>query len=142
MKQEKQNILNTVKLRQTPIRQQVLAVLESFSAPIDAQTIYQKLQDKGIKADLVTIYRIMAVFVRKGIVRSVLLDSEKQRFELTSLPHHHHFICQHCGSLSDISDCELDIFQAHIEKKKHIKIISHRLEFSGLCVKCLRMEKG
>lgn len=142
MKRDGENILSTVKLRQTPIRKQVLAVLEASIVPIDVQTIHKNLQQKEIKADIVTIYRILEVFVAKGIVRSILLDSHKQRFELTSLPHHHHFTCQNCGSISDISDCELEQFQTGIEKRKQIKIRSHRLEFSGLCFQCLLTEKG
>ena len=47
--------------------------------------------------------------------------------------HHHHFICEKCGSTKEIDMCPMDFFQDQLEG---CEIHSHRFEIFGLCEKC------
>ena len=76
------------------------------------------------------------MFTQKGLTKQIQLNEGKFRYELTSKPDHHHLICQKCGTIEDISDCAVGDLEKDIEKKKNFKIVSHSLEFYGMCKDC------
>ena len=62
------------------------------------------------------------------------LNGEKLfRFRCQTHGHHHHFICEKCGSTKEIDMCPMDFFQNQLEG---CEIHSHRFEIFGLCEKC------
>jgi Fur family ferric uptake transcriptional regulator len=128
--------LREVNLKATPARLAVLKILEETKSPLDVATIKAELKKGGINADPATVFRMMNSFSDKGIVREVNLQESKLRYEHTSRESHHHFICESCGSIIDISDCKIDELQRTIQQKKGLLIKRHSLEFFGLCQDC------
>lgn len=140
-----QNILHDCKeelresdLKVTPARLAVLKLLESTEAPVDVASIISYLDDKGIKADPATVFRIMNVFTERGLAKQIQLQEGKARYELAANADHHHLVCSRCGDIQDISDCNIDGLERDIEKKKGFKVTSHSLEFFGICKSCQR----
>ncbi len=132
--------LNEADLRATPARIAVMKLLESAATPVDIQMIKDYLDDKNIKADPATVFRIMNMFTDKGITRQISFNEGKFRYELANREDHHHLICENCGKIEDISDCNIVSLQKDIEKKKHFKVTSHALEFYGLCKSCQKSQ--
>ena len=128
--------LRGASLKVTPARLSVLQVLENADIPLDVKAIAEYLRNKNIKVDKVTIFRIINSFTRNGLVRQLWLNEDKSRYELVPKKDHHHFICQECGVIKEISDCGVDFMQEKIQQKKGLFIKSHMLEFFGTCQDC------
>lgn len=108
----------------------ITKLLSNYSKPVDAGTLVEKL-----KVNKTTVYRQIEKLVNNGVILEVEFGDGKKRYELRSLDHHHHLICNKCGKLEDI---ELDeqIVLNEVAKKSDFKVESHSLEFFGLCVDC------
>ena len=128
--------LNEVELRATPARLALMNLFEASSEPLDVQTMIDYLDRKDIKADPATVFRIVNLFKEKGLLQSIQLNEGKFRYELSSKPHHHHFVCEQCGAIQDISDFSIKKIEVDIQKKRHLTITSHSLEFFGICADC------
>lgn len=136
IKHDCKNELNEVNLKATPARMALMNLLESSDKPLDVQTMVEYLESKEIKTDPTTVFRIVNMFTEKGLLKTIQLNEGKSRYELSSKAEHHHLLCARCGSIQDMSDCNIDVLENHIEKKKNFKVTSHSLEFFGICADC------
>lgn len=130
--------LNEVELRATPARMALMQLLETTDRPVDVQTMIDFLEKKGIKADPATVFRIVNMFTEKGLTKQIQLQEGKARYELAAQADHHHLVCTKCGDIQDISDCNIGALEKDIEKKKGFSVVSHSLEFFGICKSCQR----
>lgn len=129
--------LHDASLKVTPARLGVLDILEQSTAPIDATTIKAYLKKHRLDVDEATVFRILSKFAQKGIAKPIQFNEGKTRYEYAGKPSHHHFVCNSCGSVTDIMGCILDPLERTIERSKGVKITRHSLEFFGLCKQCL-----
>ncbi len=129
-------VIEDIGLKKTPTRMAVLTLFHKVSRPLDVETISAFLEQNNIKSDRVTIYRTLNTLTDYNILRRVELGEGKARFELASLPHHHHLICTGCGRIDDISECGLEEVEEKLQKRTSFVIKQHNAEFFGLCTKC------
>jgi Fur family transcriptional regulator, ferric uptake regulator len=105
--------------------------------PFTAAELQTALKKKGLTANKATAYRELGVLQKEGILRPVTFDDGIQRFELHGDDHHHHLLCEKCGTVEDVHmDNDLDDLEQKISKEKKFMILRHSLEFYGLCAKC------
>lgn len=128
--------LRDVNLKATPVRLEILKLLEVSDKPVDVASIIYYLSNKNIDADPATVFRIINLFTSRGITRQIQLHEGRFRYELASKADHHHLICQKCGNIEDISDCNIDILEKEIDRKKGFRVSYHSLEFFGVCTRC------
>ena len=122
-------------LKGTKARLAVLFILQNVNQPIDVAELHALVREQGIEANQATVYRMLHLFHRKGLVRRFEFGEGKARYELTGADHHH-LICEMCGRIEDISDCELSLWEKEIVDKKQFLVKRHSLEFFGLCAHC------
>lgn len=127
--------LKKYRLKATRARLAILDALNSSSRPLDADELYEKLEENKINVDQATVYRILDIFHREGIVRRLEFHDGKYRHELGE-EDHHHLVCEECGSVEDISGCFIPRLETEILRKKHFLVKHHNLEFFGLCKSC------
>lgn len=130
--------LNEVELRATPARVALMNLLEKTDRPLDVQSMIEYLENRNIKTDPATVFRIVNMFTEKGLTKQIQLQEGKSRYELAAAADHHHLVCSKCGDIQDISDCNITALEKDIEKKKGFKVASHSLEFFGVCKACQR----
>lgn len=128
--------LKKADLKVTPARLGVLSTLEKSDTPQDIITIINHLKNQDIKADRVTVFRIINILATKGLAIPIQLNEGKLRYEYGPKANHHHFFCENCGNIQDISDCNTKELEKNISKKKGLLIKKHSLEFFGLCKNC------
>ncbi len=126
--------LKSAHLKVTPARIAALKLFEIYKGPIDSLNLIEDLQKK-LNSDRVTVFRILNTFLEKGLIRKLEFGEGKARYEL-NLEDHHHLVCQNCGSIEDVSDCNIDTLEKEIAVKKKFLIKNHSLEFFGLCIDC------
>ncbi len=131
-----QKELHEVDLKVTPARLAVLSILEQTKKPLDVNTVDQYLRRKSIKADKVTIFRTLNSLTQKGLAIPIQFNEGKLRYEHATKANHHHFVCENCHNVEDISDCNIQELEENIAKEKGLLIKRHSLEFFGLCAKC------
>jgi Fur family ferric uptake transcriptional regulator len=136
MKKDRRTLLKSLRLKATPARLAMLDVFALSSKPINAEHISERL--KGLKVDHVTVYRTLASFEEKGIIKQVDLRKGSVYYELQEGEHHHHhLVCTDCGKVEDFDACEVGAALPGILKKSSFKAVdSHSLELFGLCRKC------
>jgi len=132
--------LNEFDLRATPARIAVMKLLETTNAPVDVNMAIKYLEKKDMKTDPATVFRIMNMFTQKGITKQISLNEGKFRYELKNREDHHHLICENCGNIEDISDCNIAGLEKEIGNKKKFLVKSHSLEFYGVCESCQKLD--
>ena len=80
------------------------------------------------------------LLVKKKIIDKVEFNEGKYRYEIASLPHHHHLVCTSCGNVNDIESdslhSEIDKISKIVNKNFNFKIEEHKVEFFGKCKTC------
>ena len=130
-----QKLLTGHGFRVTDARTAVLQLLALSDKPIAITDMEKYLHKNAVKADQVTIYRMVEAFTRKGMVSRLDFQEGKFRYELAKTDHHH-VICEKCGSVEDVKECRIEEMEKTITKKQSYLIRRHSLEFFGLCPKC------
>ena len=141
----KNEILDSFKkdgFRLTSIREAILDLFYKKSkAPLSCQDIQKQLKQKNISANKTTVYRELEFMKNKNVIEEFQLDDGVKRYEIISI-HHHHAVCLKCRNIKCVElGKELESQEKQIEKQNKFKIISHSLEFYGLCQKCQGVKK-
>lgn len=127
--------LKEAKVQVTNARVATLKHFESHDGPIDASDLIIHLQ-KELKIDRATIFRILNVFTKSGLIKKLEFGEGKSRYELLRGDDHHHLICENCGCIEDIPDTLIPEAEKKIGDKHQFLIKRHSLEFFGLCKNC------
>lgn len=129
------NTFARLRLKGHRITNQRESILQKLKKqPQTVEEIHHELADK---VDLTSVYRALKLFVKNKVVRTINFDDGKKRYELIDRDyHHHHFICNKCKSIKDISSrFEIQLIQ-DIQMKSNLKIENHSIELFGLCQNC------
>ncbi|MEK7551205.1 MAG: transcriptional repressor [Patescibacteria group bacterium] len=128
--------LKKMEVKITPVRLFAMKFFESAKQPVDVSEIISYFKNNNIKADPATIFRLVNVFVEKGILKRIDFGEGKTRYELSNKGDHHHLICTNCGHIESVEDSHMSNFEAEIKKDKGFIVKSHSLEFFGICLNC------
>jgi Fe2+ or Zn2+ uptake regulation protein len=121
----------------TKPRKAILGVLEQNSLPITVAEIHERLKKGKAPADLVTIYRNVAMLQELGLVNPIGLHEGQMRYEVRhGREHHHHIQCRGCGQIVDLMLCPLKKLTEMVERQTKFSVDSHALEFFGWCPQC------
>lgn len=66
-----------------------------------ADSLQEALLFSGLKVSKATVYNTLKLFVEKGLVNELVIDSQKCFYD-TNTAHHHHFYNMDTGELTDI----------------------------------------
>lgn len=128
-------VLRQAGFRATPGRIAFLEILYSAAKPLSVQDILKALKRDTI--DQATAYRIVEALRSKGVIHYVNMEHGHVHFELATSKHHHHAICESCGEIVDISECDIPRLEKEVLKSTGFKQLKHHaLEFFGICQKC------
>lgn len=123
--------------RLTGPRQAVLTVLRGAPHPLSNKEIHAAMPPG--QCDLATVYRSLHVLEKLRMVQRFDLGDGVARFELQSgdeRDHHHHLVCRRCATIVELEECDLEGFEQRVASRSGFTLVSHRLEFFGLCPKC------
>jgi len=129
------SILRQHDFKVTLPRVKLLEILDGSGEPLSAFDIHKVLSKHG--TDLATIYRSLSKFVDAGLLNKIDFGDEFSRYELATNEHYHHFICNECGKVIKIHQCNFDILAKEIERESGHKMLSHEIIFRGLCSECV-----
>jgi Fur family ferric uptake transcriptional regulator len=89
------------------------------------------------KIDRVSVYRIIELFEKIGIVQRINIGW-KYKIELADnfVKHHHHLVCLNCRKVIDIDEQNLENLVNQLANQHNFKIENHQIEIQGYCKKC------
>jgi Fur family ferric uptake transcriptional regulator len=130
-------ILSGKGIKSTRQRLAVIGEIEEGGTPLTAEEIFLKAHYRCENLSLSTVYRILDVLCKKGIVtKSGLIEGGKAMYEITPEAHTHNLICVKCHKITPLADCPLSEYENDIEQSTGYRISSHKLEVYGICPKC------
>ncbi len=124
-----------VQTRTSRQRALILEVLRQTTCHPTAKWIYDRARRRLPGLSLGTVYRNLALLVRQGLVTRLDFGSNFDRFDARTAPHHH-FVCEKCGSVSDL-DLPVDrSLTQKLRKATGLDATRHEIRLYGLCEKC------
>lgn len=124
-------------IQPTKGRLSVFSILEKSTVPLSVEEICEQITRLKVSLDRATVFRIINLFTDVGITKKIELNEGKFRYELTSLPHHHHLVCRSCSSVQDVRvHQDLSLEEKRISKEQNFYVLDHTLEFYGVCKNC------
>lgn len=129
--------------RSTRQRRAILEVLEENAGlPMSPDDIHALAEKRNPGIGLTTVYRTLVLFRGLGIVMPVHLHDDSQHYEISSGEHHHHLVCESCGSIQILDACVIDKLEDEIRDRSDFLVKSHCLSLFGLCPECQRVNRS
>ena len=124
-------------LKVTLPRVKILQILEGSALKhLSAEDVYKALLEADEDVGLATVYRVLTQFESAGLVMRHHFEGGHSVFELTSVDHHDHIVCNTCGVVEEFYDDLIEEQQEKIAKKYGFKITDHNMYLYGICKKC------
>jgi Fur family peroxide stress response transcriptional regulator len=102
-----------------------------------ADWLYERLKKEFPNLSMGTVYRNLNILMEQDLVQKIDFGSTFDRFEARTDPHYH-FICERCGSVSDLPLPVDEGLNRRVSEKTGFQARRHRIEFYGLCGKCAK----
>jgi Fur family ferric uptake transcriptional regulator len=129
-------LLKNVGLSPTRQRRIVVERLFELERPVSAQALYEELQANGAQLGLTTVYRTLSSLVESGLAH-VFEDQGESTYRLCGPNHHHHLICQACGTVIEGPPApEFSLWLRRLEIEHDFRAERHHLEVYGTCGAC------
>jgi Fur family ferric uptake transcriptional regulator len=123
-------------LKRTKPRESVLSVLEHAEKPLSAMEICSEIEKGGESAWLSTVYRILELFVKKGmVVKIAVMNNEMALYELNRFQHKHYAVCLSCHKIISMDNCPMERFVPKI-RDDDFHVVGHNIVVYGYCKDC------
>lgn len=124
-------------LKVTLPRVKILQLLEnSETRHLSAEDVYKALIDQGEEVGLATVYRVLTQFESAGLVMRHRFEGGHSVFELHTVEHHDHIVCNKCGKVEEFFDEVIEERQDKIAAEYGFEISDHSLYLYGICGDC------
>ena len=122
--------------RLTPQRMMVLTAIENSSNHISAEEIYAQVVEKYSHVNISTVYRTLELLKRLGLVTETDLGGGRFRYHPADKGHHHHLVCQECGTIIDLDELVLSSLKSTLLREYKFSADLRHLAIFGRCANC------
>ena len=122
--------------RITPQRLEILRVLAESRGHPSAETVHRAVASRFPSLSLATVYKTIAVLKKTGEILELAFSDRDNRYDGNRPSPHPHLVCQVCGAIIDPNLESLDALARQVAEATGYRILSHRLEFYGICPDC------
>lgn len=119
-------------------REEVIGAVAELGCSITAREISDLLRERGSRVGLASIYRALDLLDRLGLVQRFDVGEGVARYE-AALPggdHHHHLVCDSCGTVEAFEDDALEQAIHKLSGKTEFAIAAHDVTLHGECPAC------
>lgn len=129
------------KLRQLEFRitPQRIAILKAFlrsEAHPSVEQVHAQVKINFPTTSLATVYKTVNLLKEIGEILEIGFADGRNRYDGRKPYPHPHLICTKCQAIMDPAVSSVDQLTAEIEKSSGYRILSHQLEFFGICPAC------
>jgi Fur family peroxide stress response transcriptional regulator len=140
-----EHILSKLKERNhklTPQRLAIVNILAESKGHPNVEQIYQQLRNDFPTMSLATVYRNVMLIKSLGEVLELGFPDGSNRYDGHKPYPHPHVICTKCKKIIDPELATLKDMTREVETETGFKILTHRLDFFGLCRNCTNTRDG
>lgn len=135
------------KLRQnghkiTPQRMAIAKIIAKSADHPSVENIHATIKKEFPTMSLATVYRNILLIKSLGEVLELGFPDGSNRYDGNKPYPHPHIICIKCRKIVDPDLDTLEDLTNEILKETNFKILSHRLDFFGICENCLSKKPG
>lgn len=120
-------------VRCTAQRYAILDYLNRYPSHPTAEEIHKAINRADPRASLATVYKALHAMAEAGLIRELRLGGNAARFEAATA-RHHHFVCDHCGTMEDIDWFELPGLPSKASGAR--KVTRYEVVLHGQCCAC------
>lgn len=117
----------------TQRRKDMIKFFERENRYVTAKDVMDYMEEIHPTMSFDTVYRNLRLYESLNILEGTTLNGEKHFRFKCSTEHHHHFICNDCGSTKNLPVCPMD---DAIKLLYGYDIEGHKFEVYGLCPDC------
>jgi Fe2+ or Zn2+ uptake regulation protein len=131
-------ILKDHTLKITSPRLEILKFLDEHHTHPNVEEIYSSLKKTHPSLSRTTVYNSLEILKKNRIVQSLTISGSELRYDIDE-ELHHHFICNRCGEILDIS-ITCPNMDKTLQGGHHVEEVQGY--FKGICKKCQTKEKS
>lgn len=128
-------------LRFTKQRRVILEELRRSRSHPTADELYEIVRRRLPSISLGTVYRNLEVLSEAGLIQTLDLSAKRKHFDGMT-ENHYHVRCLRCGRVDDVPGKPSRLIEEIADQLIDYTILSHKLEFLGVCPRCKTQEEG
>lgn len=119
-------------------RQALLELLDSQTCARSALEIEESLRASDRPVARASIYRILDELERLQLVQKVQVGQDMARYEpmRSGDGHHHHLVCDSCGTIMPFTDEGLEDAIRKLSRRVPMQVAEHEIVLHGSCQSC------
>jgi len=119
-------------------RNAVIDLLAGQQCALSALEIEDRLRSGERRVARASIYRVLELLQERGLVARIELGDATARYELIDPAggHHHHMLCDSCGSLVPFDDGDLERSIDRLSRRLGFHAHGHDVVLHGDCSAC------
>jgi len=122
--------------RITPQRIAIVEILANSCEHPGVEQIYSEVIKRFPTTSLATVYKTVTLLKELGEVMEMGFGDECNRYDGKNPNPHPHIMCMKCKSITDPDHASLNEMSKELSEETGYKIVSHRLDFFGVCPDC------
>jgi len=124
--------------RITPQRMAVVKILASGKGHPSVESIYEKVRKDFPTISVATVYKTVTLLKELNEVLELGFPRGSNRYDGSKPYPHPHLICTECRKIVDPDLASLTDMTKELISDTGFHIVSHRLDFFGICPDCQR----
>ena len=132
-------ILTKLRQRECRITPQRLAILNAFiqsDQHPSVEQVYDQVRINFPTTSLATVYKTVTLLKDVGEMLEIGFADGRNRYDGKKPYPHPHLVCTQCNRIVDPEVTLLDRLTSEVSQSTGYKIVSHQLEFFGICPAC------
>jgi Fur family transcriptional regulator, ferric uptake regulator len=119
-------------------RRALLELLDSQTCALSAIEIEDSLRASKRSVARASIYRILDELERLRLVQKVQVGQDIARYEpvRSGEGHHHHLVCDSCGTITPFTDAGLEDAIRKASRRLPMDVAEHEIVLRGACETC------
>ncbi len=124
-------------------REEIIEVIKNLYNHPTAEEIYFLTKKKDSAVSRSTVYRNLAMLVKKGIIMQIAISNGPDRYDyIHNCEKHGHAICKKCGQMYDfVYDLTLEQAKNSITRQTGFDISDAEIIVRGICNSCQEVRK-
>ena len=133
-----QRVLAQHKRHSGAARQAVLELLDRQNCALSAIEIEDALRAGQRPVGRASIYRVLDELERLHLVQKLQVAQAMARYEphRSGEGHHHHLVCDNCGTVTPFTDPELENAIEQLSRRVPMRVEEHEIVLHGACQDC------
>lgn len=123
--------------KMTPQRLAIVKIIAKSQGHPSVEDIHIQLKKDFPTMSLATVYRNIVLLKSLGEILELGFPDGSNRYDGNKPFPHPHIICIKCKKIVDPDLDSLEKMKKEVASETNFKILSHRLDFFGICGKCM-----